>query len=76
MVHTSNPSCSEGGGRRIEIQRSAWAKLGRPYYKNKIKTKGLEVWLKRYSACLASFFFSSIPNTTKQIDKLKYQNGL
>jgi hypothetical protein len=31
------------GGKRIESSRPAWAKLVRPYFKNKMKTEGLGV---------------------------------
>jgi hypothetical protein len=41
VVHTSNPSFSGGRDRRIMSLKSAWANLGRPYLRNKIKTKGL-----------------------------------
>jgi hypothetical protein len=42
VTHACNPSYSRGGGRRITSLRPAWAKLARPYLKNKVKAKRAE----------------------------------
>jgi hypothetical protein len=46
LVHGRGPSYSGGGGRRTVVQHQPGQKQ-RPYLKNKVKVKGLGVWLKR-----------------------------
>jgi hypothetical protein len=43
VVHICNPSYLGDRGRRIVSSRPALEKSGRPYLKNKIQEKGLEI---------------------------------
>jgi hypothetical protein len=43
VVNACNLTYMEGLGRRIKSSRSVWTKLERPYLKNKLKAKGLEI---------------------------------
>jgi hypothetical protein len=55
MVHIYNCSYSGGVGRRIRVQGQSWQKH-KTLSENKTKaknTKGVEMWLKWWSACLA-----------------------
>jgi hypothetical protein len=48
-----SPAIPATGEVEAEELQAVWAKLGIPYLKNKIKTKGLVMCLKIWSACLA-----------------------
>jgi hypothetical protein len=57
VVQIYNPSYFTDRGRSIWSSSPAWAKLAKPYRKNRIKTKGLGrrgVWLRGYRNALAS----------------------
>jgi hypothetical protein len=45
VVHACNPSYAEGVDRKITVRGQAQAKSVSTYLKNKLKQKGLEVWL-------------------------------
>jgi hypothetical protein len=45
-VHAYNLSYSGNRSRRIESLKPPWAKLVRPYFKNKIRKRGLGSWFK------------------------------
>jgi hypothetical protein len=47
VVNICNPNYVGGRGKRITSLSAAWAKLAKPYLKNKIQTKRMGVWLKR-----------------------------
>jgi hypothetical protein len=53
VMHMCNLSFLGGKSRRTAILKPIWAKLGRLYIKNKIKTKLTRVWLKEQSIFLA-----------------------
>jgi hypothetical protein len=46
VIHYCNPSYRGSKDRRVMVQGQPWAKKRRTYPKNKLKQKGMEVWLK------------------------------